>query len=156
MLVDSTDDPIAAKIRYHFKCYRKHMREVYDCDNGEEQLQNVSRTDVQKKFIDEVKLLEDICPENLETFLIKYIYNDTVSKSLPEMRKNIWNRTKIKNRKTLARIGPDKISNDLRIKRVLFQIKVAESFENPTEPGSPLDNGYKPGTFKKLFRRHFQ
>ena len=89
-----------------------------------------------------MKLLNEATVDSLEKFVIKYIYNDRNSCTLAEMRKRIWSRTKKKNRKTLARIGPDKISNDLRTKRVQYHIRVLESFADPMEAENPLDNGY--------------
>ena len=89
-----------------------------------------------------IKLLNEATIESLETFVIRYIYNDRNSGTLAQMRKRIWTRTKNKNRKTLARIGPDKISNDLRTKRVQYHIRFLESFTDPIEAENPLDNGY--------------
>ena len=86
--------------------------------------------------------MKEATPDSLEKFVIKFVYNDKKSNSLKEMRKNIWRKTKHKNKKTLARIGPEKSSNDLRTMRVLYQIRNLESFANPTEIGNPLDNGY--------------
>ena len=87
--------------------------------------------------------MQEQTPENLEKFVVKYMYNDPVSKTLPEMRKRVCSRTKKKNKKTLARIGPDKVSNEWRTKRILYQIDVMESFQSREEPGSPLNHGYQ-------------
>jgi len=92
--------------------------------------------------IEAINHLQKATPDSLEKFVIKFIYNDKKSNTLKEMRKNIWRKTKLKNKKTLARIGPEKSSNDLRTTRVLYQIKNLESFANPSETGTPLDNGY--------------
>ena len=96
-----------------------------------------------EKSVEARCLLQDPTSENLETFVIKFIYNDSVSSTLVGMRKKKWWRTKKKNKKTLARLGPDKVSNEWRTKRVIYQIHVMESFQSSEEPGSPLDHGYK-------------
>ena len=88
-----------------------------------------------------INLLKEATLSSMERFVIKFVYNDKSSTSLHEMRRKNWQNTKKKNKKTLARIGPDQSSNELRTKRVLYQINVIESFSNPHETKSPLHNG---------------
>ena len=60
-------------------------------------------------------LLSNLSQENLNKFVIKYIYNDKLSKSLGEMRCKKWKKMKNKKGKSLARFGPDEDSNSSEI-----------------------------------------
>merc|ERR1719428_1027035 len=77
--------------------------------------------------------------ESLRMFTIKYVYNDKTRKSLAEMRWRRWNRMKKKN---FARTGIDEDSHSNRCKRVIFAVASIEYFEQASEFGDPLLNGY--------------
>jgi hypothetical protein len=56
MLVDSTVDPIAAKICYHAKCFKKYMRPIYETSQCEsnDNIQLVNLDDVKQIFLNQV------------------------------------------------------------------------------------------------------
>lgn len=49
VLIDSTGDPLAAKICYHESCFKKYMRPVYDPEL-EDHMPHVDYADVKQKF----------------------------------------------------------------------------------------------------------
>ena len=87
-------------------------------------------------------LLSNLSQENLNKFVIKYIYNDKLSKSLGEMRCKKWKKMKNKKGKSLARVGLDEDSNSYRSKRVIYQSNILLNFQNPEAPPNPTNHGF--------------
>ena len=52
VVVSSTTDPLAAKIRYHARCFKRYMRPVYEADpeSDDGNIQNVNYEDVRQQF----------------------------------------------------------------------------------------------------------
>ena len=48
--VDSTTDPLAAKVRYHLKCFLKYMNPIYH-PKSDEHLQGMTIADMKNKFV---------------------------------------------------------------------------------------------------------
>ena len=65
-------------------------------------------------------LLTNLSHENLNKFIIKYIYNDSVSTTLTEMRAQKWKNMKNRKANAIARIGLDVDSNFHRNERVMY------------------------------------
>ena len=83
-------------------------------------------------------LLMIFTPDSIRKFVIKFVYNDSSSETLAEMRWKRWRRMK---KKDFKRIGIDEDTNKER--RVLFNVSSIENFEDPAEFGNPLLNGYQ-------------
>ena len=60
MFVDSTIDPLAEKVRYHVKCFKKYLKPIYQ-PTADDDLQNIDIKDVQQLFYNHVneRIFED-------------------------------------------------------------------------------------------------
>ena len=87
--------------------------------------------------------LTNLSHENLNKFVIKYIYNNKVSTTFKKMRTQKWKNMKNRKAKTFARIGPDVDSNFHRNERVMSYAHVLLNFQNPTTPVCPVNHGYQ-------------
>ena len=75
-------------------------------------------------------LLTNLSHENLNKFVIKYIYNDKVSTTLTEMTGQKWKNMKNRKAKALPRIGPDVDSNFHRNETVMYYAHLLLNFQN--------------------------
>ena len=86
---------------------------VTGCDATSSFFGIVKRT-IWKRVQNNKELLANLSQDNLDTFVIKYIYNGKSSTCLAEMRAKKWKRLKSKRAKSIARIGPDQYLNTHR------------------------------------------
>ena len=87
-----------------------------------------------------INLLKELSVDSLRKFIIQFVYNDKISKTLTEMRESRWKRMK---RKCFARLGIDEDSHQRRFERVRYIVNQIESYENKYESKNPLTNGYR-------------
>ena len=87
--------------------------------------------------------LTNLSHENLNKFVIKYIYDDKVSTTLTQMRAQKWKNIKNGKAKAFARIGPDVDSNFHRNERVMYYAHLLLNFQNPAVPLCPINHGYQ-------------
>ena len=76
--------------------------------------------------------------QKLTQFVIKYIYSDSKSNTIPEARASRWKQQK---KKSLTRIIPDMDSLKNHIKRANYIAYIQMHFSLKNHP-SPLDNGW--------------
>ena len=88
-------------------------------------------------------LLTNLSHENLNKFVIKYIYNDKVSTTLTEMTGQKWKNMKNRKAKALPRIGPDVDSNFHRNETVMYYAHLLLNFQNRATPLCPINHGYQ-------------
>ena len=75
---------------------------------------------------------------DLETFVIKYIYNDKKSKSITEARASKW---RMQKKKSIMRLPPDTSSLQLHLERANYLAYIQKQFMLKKHP-SPLGHGW--------------
>ena len=88
-------------------------------------------------------LLTNLSHENLNKFVIKYIFNNKVSTTLTEMRAQKWKNMNNRKAKTFARIGPYVGSNFNKNERVMYYADVSLNFQNGASPICPINHGHQ-------------
>ncbi len=88
----------------------------------------------------------------MQKFVIRYIYNDKKSQSLPESRASKWRALK---RKTRLRIPPDEDTLQHHIQRANYQAFVWLSCKDSPPAPSPLQHGWTQESGRILPIKHY-
>ena len=87
--------------------------------------------------------LTQLLHEDLNTFAVKYIYNDKVNTTLTEIRAQTWKNIENRKAQAFARTRPDVDSNFRKNERVMYYANALLNFQNPASPICHINHGYQ-------------
>jgi len=113
--------------------YGHGKKTVYEKGTGTQEARNLLK-DVGKTLPVTQEVLQQMA-----TFTIRHIYNDTISKTLGEARARKWGEMK---NKSTSRIPPDPDSHNLHVTRVNYQVYIQLNYDKPDAPPNPTNHGW--------------